>query len=80
MGDEAGGPNPDPHLHLHRSPGRRQHPGALAPVDPTQPIEGEERLPGPLRLDRSADPLKSAQQPLGQLPGLNRVAERGIGD
>jgi hypothetical protein len=80
MSGEAGGRNPDPHLDLHRTPRRRQYPGARAPVDSAQPIEDEERLPGPLRLDRGADPLKSAQQPLGQLAGLNRVGKRGIGD
>ena len=57
MSGEAGGRNPDPHLDLRRTPRHRQYPCALSPVDPTQPIEVKERLPDPLRLDCSTDPL-----------------------
>jgi hypothetical protein len=80
VGGEAGGCNPNPHLRIRRSPRRSQHPSALSPVDSTQPIEGKKRLPRPLRLNRGADPLKSAQQQLGQLASFDWIGERGIRD
>ena len=49
-------------------------------MDPTQPIEGKERLPEPLRLHCGADPLQSAQQQLGQLASSDWIGERGIRD
>ena len=71
-GGEAGRRHPDPHRHRRRPPRRRHHPGDLAAVDPAQPVDGEEGLPGPLRLDRGADPLQPPQPVLPELLGRQR--------
>ena len=73
---DPGRRHPDQHLRPDRTPRRRQYPGALAPVEPTQPAEREEDLPGPLRLDRGADPLQRPRHRLGQLRRLDRIVNR----